>query len=116
MRRSNLAILLVALALLSRLLAPLAVEARVFDPLADAPICTHDGGAPGVAERGDAPASTHTWCELICCQVAPVFVAEPPSRFVQHRAAKIIVWKRENDVSLSRNAWTAHRARGPPIS
>ncbi len=116
MRRSSLAIFLVALALLSRLLAPLAVEARGFDPLVDAPICTHDGGVSGSADRGDVPTSAHTWCELSCCQVAPGFAAVPPSTFVQHRAAKIIVWQHKNDASVARQASTAHRARGPPNS
>lgn len=113
MRRSFLGPLLIALAVLSRLLLPLAAEARAADPLANAPICMHDGsGAPVHDSGGDG--SSHELCLMLCCHVAPPLADAAPRIASPAMVAALVEWDRRVTSIVVARALDSHRARGPP--
>ena len=113
MRRSSLAFVFIALALLSRLLTPLVAEARGFDPLSDAPICTHDGSSQDTG-RPDGNPAHHSACDLICCHVAPPLADNTPVIHGVLMRATLVAWHRRTASIVIARALETHRARGPP--
>lgn len=113
MRRSFLGPLLVALAVLTRLLMPLAAEARAADPLANAPICMHDGKGAPVQDSG-RDGHAHELCLMLCCHVVPPLADAAPRLASPTSVAALVEWDRRVTAIVVQRALDSHRARGPP--
>lgn len=113
MRRSFLGPLLVALAVLTRLLMPLAAEARAADPLANAPICMHDGNGAPVQDSG-RDSHAHELCLMLCCHVVPPLADAAPRLASPTSVAALVEWDRRVTAIVVQRALDSHRARGPP--
>lgn len=113
MRRSFLGPLLVALAVLSRLLMPLAAEARAADPLANVPICMHDGNGMPVSD-GNRDGHAHELCLMLCCHVVPPLADATPRIASPTTVAALVEWDRRVTAIVVQRALDSHRARGPP--
>ena len=115
LRRSTLGLLLFLLALLSRTTAPYAMTQVVFDPIANAPICFHDGGSSQQAPKdGGAPVADHQHCALACCQAfvpAPDTIATPAYVVVERR----LDWRPAPATSEEPRFLVRYPARGPPV-
>ncbi len=113
MRRNCIGIVLFALALLGRLLVPMAAEAHAADPLADAPICTHDGA--GVPQSAPEPLPDHrSACDALCCTLGAAFA--PPSTIViavRHASAPA-TWRALDRTQTTPRLIAREPARGPP--
>jgi hypothetical protein len=113
LRRSTIGFVLFLLAALSRTTMPLAMAQVGFDPIANAPICFHDGGSPVAPGDGGAPLVDHQHCAFACCQVfvaAPDALAAPSIVTIGTR----VEWRPNARPRLENISLLARRARGPP--
>ena len=113
----SLAFVLIALSLFGRIIAPIAAEARIFDPLADAIICTHDGSTPAQDPLGEkSNHAAHALCAFTCCQVAPGFLTPVVDFRPIARDVTYLAYDPATTAIIVATLAAAHRARGPPHS
>lgn len=115
MRRNCIGIVLFALALLGRLVLPMAAEADAADPLADAPICTHDGSAAVPQSAPEPLPDHHRACHALCCTFGAAAAAPPPSDITPIiHAWALAVWPAPDRTQTAPRLIAREPARGPP--
>jgi hypothetical protein len=113
MRRNCIGIVLFALALLGRLVLPLAAEAHTADPLADAPICTHDGSA--VPPSAPEPLPDHrSACDALCCTLGAAFAPPVTLVIAVVHASAPATWRALERTQRAPRLIARQPARGPP--
>ena len=113
LRRSTIGFVLFLLAVLSRATMPFAMPQVGFDPIANAPICSHDGSTQQAPSDGGIPHVDHQHCAFACCQTfvaASDVVASPSIVTIETR----IDWRPSSSTPLDNLSVLARRARGPP--
>ena len=113
LRRSTIGFVLFLLAVLSRTTMPLAMTQVGFDPIANAPICSHDGATQQAPHDDGTPFADHGHCAFACCQTffaAPDAVVAPSVVAIGTR----IQWRPGLSAPLDNLSLLARRARGPP--
>lgn len=112
LRQSSIGLLLFLLVMMSRTLGSFAMAAE-FDPIANAPICYHQGAADEAPKDAGAPLVDHQKCALDCCQVfvtAPDIGANPAAIIIERR----IVWLQSIPSLSAKSRDFSYTARGPP--
>lgn len=114
LRRSTIGLVLFLLAVLSRTTMPFAMAQVGFDPIANAPICSHDGSTQQAPTDGGGSLVDHHHCAFACCQA---FVAAPDVAAALSIVAieTQIEWRPSSSAPLANLSLLARRARGPPL-